>query len=330
MQDFRGCFKRRGFTLIELLVVIAIIGVLIALLLPAIQQAREAARATQCRNQMRELALAVINYNDSHKVFPPASLYRGAWTADAQYAAAPVLNASGWTMVLPYIDQQALYDQYNSDHAAFDFVQSGHTGAVIGNSLVNSTTVATVIRNFICPSDGGQVRITSSYYGNGAKTTYDFSAHRYWDAVYGAWSDRDPALRLMFGENSDSRMTQLLDGATKTIMVNHTTLDVVDGFTTAWGYRGWVMGGVTSVTEWDTVNPMNNWVCCSWDTPVPFTRSNRFGRLSAWASVGSMHAGGALSTMADGSVQFISESTDAEVIKSLSYIGDGRLTTLPF
>ena len=93
----------RGFTLIELLVVIAIIAVLIALLLPAVQQAREAARRTQCKNNMKQMGLALHNYESTHRVFPPgrinisAPLYQGSWT----------------TMCLPYFDQTPLYNTYN-------------------------------------------------------------------------------------------------------------------------------------------------------------------------------------------------------------------------
>ena len=112
--------KRLGFTLVELLVVIAIIGILIALLLPAVQAAREAARRSQCTNNMKQLGVAIHNYHDTHKVFPPAGLDYG-WAGDANtsYSRAPSsspvnrFNISGWVMVLPYLEQSALHDQYD-------------------------------------------------------------------------------------------------------------------------------------------------------------------------------------------------------------------------
>lgn len=98
--------RRRGFTLIELLVVIAIIAVLIALLLPAVQQAREAARRTQCRNNLKQLGLALHNYHDTFQVFPLSQL--GGVTGQSDWR-----GHSAQVMILPYIDQAPLYNQYN-------------------------------------------------------------------------------------------------------------------------------------------------------------------------------------------------------------------------
>src|ERR1700743_3388160 len=97
----------RGFTLIELLVVIAIIAVLIALLLPAVQQAREAARRSQCKNNLKQIGLAIHNYENSFKLIPPT-----LWSASDFKSCDPNLHVFG-EFILPYIDQQALYNQIN-------------------------------------------------------------------------------------------------------------------------------------------------------------------------------------------------------------------------
>ncbi len=119
--------RRRGFTLIELLVVIAIIAVLISLLLPAVQQAREAARRTQCKNNMKQLGLAIANYESTHSVFPPGRI------SDAS------TDWHSWTtLVLPYIDAGNIYNQYNYN--------------VLWSASQNAVMVGTKLPFYNCPS----------------------------------------------------------------------------------------------------------------------------------------------------------------------------------
>lgn len=139
---------RHGFTLIELLVVIAIIAVLIALLLPAVQQAREAARRSQCKNNLKQFGLAMHNYEQSHKAFQRAnySATAGSTTGWQGFA--------GHVMLLPYLDQAPLFKQ-------LDFTQIFWGG-------VNATLKARIIPGFLCPSDTGWKYGT---YGNDGTTS---------------------------------------------------------------------------------------------------------------------------------------------------------------
>ena len=128
-----------GFTLVELLVVIAIIGILIALLLPAVQAAREAARRIQCSNNLKQIGLSLHNYHGSNKCFPPGSFWFGL-----DYA-----NYRGCILIrlLPYIEQQPLYDQYDFELKAGVPIDSQKLAG--SNDLIQSTIVPV----FRCPSD---------------------------------------------------------------------------------------------------------------------------------------------------------------------------------
>ncbi|AGA25060.1 DUF1559 domain-containing protein [Singulisphaera acidiphila] len=157
---------RRGFTLIELLVVIAIIAVLIALLLPAVQAAREAARRSQCVNNLKQLGLAVHNYADKNNCFPLKDMYPNASNYSCGWS-------SSWPLaVLPGLEQQAMFDAFN-----FVFTVQGanwDTGCTNGNGFKNSTVGRAQIATLLCPSENLAVHPdmtnggmgTMNYYGN--------------------------------------------------------------------------------------------------------------------------------------------------------------------
>src|SRR6266550_3798894 len=135
---------RRGFTLIELLVVIAIIAVLVSLLLPAVQQAREAARRAQCKNNLHNIGLAFHNYHSSFDVFPPAYVGEPGNTGPATPPPGQSANVHGFTeYILPYMDQGGVYNLINFSVSLFDAVLAP------GPQL---TAYNTVIPNYICPS----------------------------------------------------------------------------------------------------------------------------------------------------------------------------------
>ena len=147
--------RRKGFTLVELLVVIAIIGILIALLLPAVQAAREAARRIQCANHFKQIGVALHNYHASKRLFPPGQIF---WQYDqaASCGPKPTPNYFGWgwsTFIMPYIGEQAVYDQINfeppgSAPHCCDYVQP-----------CNYKAMGTRIDTYLCPSDPQDERI---------------------------------------------------------------------------------------------------------------------------------------------------------------------------
>lgn len=145
----RNCWRvrRDGFTLIELLVVVAIIAVLIGLLLPAVQQAREAARRTQCRNNLHQLGLALHNYQEAHKAFPPAYVAQPVAAGTINGVTYPDDNANGatgfaWgTLLLPFIEQAPLYNRFNLSAACWD--------------PANLAAANSVLPAFLCPSVTG-------------------------------------------------------------------------------------------------------------------------------------------------------------------------------
>ena len=186
-------YHRSGFTLIELLVVIAIIAVLIGLLLPAVQAAREAARRSQCVNNLKQLGLALHNYESTHAVFPMGMGNIGWCRYDAAAPCGPIqnhqgqriMNLNGMALLLPYMEQSALHGAMNFSVGFSDFM--GHLGPVTskgflaGSALANTTATTTTIATLNCPSDPGErLSVNSGAYNptptiRGWKTNYDFS-----------------------------------------------------------------------------------------------------------------------------------------------------------
>ncbi|MBL8850054.1 MAG: DUF1559 domain-containing protein, partial [Planctomycetaceae bacterium] len=154
--------RRSGFTLIELLVVIAIIAILIALLLPAVQQAREAARRTQCKNNLKQIGLAMHNYHDNFNQFPAGLIYTGVTNASGAAADGQtfILNHTGWTMILPYIDQGNLFNQFNLTWASNDARDSANGLPVMGNFAANQTWGQEMIQTYLCPSATDVFKVT--------------------------------------------------------------------------------------------------------------------------------------------------------------------------
>jgi prepilin-type N-terminal cleavage/methylation domain-containing protein/prepilin-type processing-associated H-X9-DG protein len=186
---------RSGFTLIELLVVIAIIAVLIALLLPAVQQAREAARRTQCKNNLMQLILAAHNYEQAHEMLPP-----GVVNPDGPIKNEPKGYHFSWmAQILPYVDHKNVYRHLNFKVGVYD--------------AANSTARAVAIETFICPSDSGATKI------NGAGPSTYAACHNDVEAPIAA--DNSGVFYL----NSRERSDRIEDGSSNTLFLGEKSME---------------------------------------------------------------------------------------------------------
>lgn len=172
--------SRRGFTLVELLVVIAIIGVLVALLLPAVQMAREAARKTHCKNNLKQLGLGIQNYHDVYKTFPTQAMWAGTGDASFQFTApVPFTWHYTWAVyLLPFIENKPLWDQLDMRYAIWSSAPTpvGHPQPI--NLQGNQILLTQSLDVFKCPSDGTFSNIAQTH--NLAWTNYAVPDQLYW------------------------------------------------------------------------------------------------------------------------------------------------------
>ena len=277
---------RRGFTLVELLVVIAIIGILIALLLPAVQAAREAARRSQCTNNLKQLGISLHNYHDTYKGFPCGFIVSGA---------AP--QEFGWgSLVLPFMEQSSLGDQMN-------VTRSNLTAVLMADPGLADPLTQTVLSSYRCPSDvtedlnnhrpltdpfAGWEMGTSNYVGNGG-----------WGVAASAALTGDP--RGIYGANKSYKMRDVTDGTSNTMAISER-----DGDNCLAGvWPGIDLGtdpSSTAVIEGPSGIAAIAHFC---DVKINDPDSARCDR-----GVSSLHPGGANSLFTDGSVHFLSETID--------------------
>ena len=325
----RHCVKRHAFTLIELLVVIAIIGVLVSLLLPAVQQAREAARRASCKNNLKQIGIALHNYHDTHNIFPPAVIASGSWNSPQNTL---VLNTTGWTMLLAMLDNAPLHSMYN--FSACSSSSSPYGAPVMGNDSINAAVYQTRLPVLECPSDSnvGQV-VTDSpgtnslYSRNAARHTSYVFAVGYFDEDYGTYTSYLSDIRRgMFGHSGAASFAGISDGSSNCIAAGECSRAKVSPNYGPWGLCGTHTcctaivrsESGTSVTGGDyTISDASGWNI----------NSGWMGSPNSYASVfGSMHIGGAHFTFGDGAVRFLSENIDYLVFLKLNYIADGQPT----
>jgi prepilin-type N-terminal cleavage/methylation domain-containing protein len=344
--------KLSGFTLVELLVVIAIIGLLIALLLPAVQSAREAARRSQCKNNLKQIGLALHNFHDAYKHFPPGNITDGNCCGFHPHGS--------WAIyILPYLEQQAVFEQYN-DTGGLGYPFS-HTPDVYNTNAVNRTACSTQLAVYSCPADTniftpfansrpesgpiggdanynnfyaiGSYRAVSGRHGTVNQANFDSHEVHSLGPANPGWSlswrgplhtlCRDPGgpcpglakqLRL---ETTGT----ILDGTSNTLMVGEYTTTTRQRRTTFWShsYTSYNSSAVSLQTR--TLLPDYE-KCVAIGGP-----SGEHACKRAW---GSLHAGPILNfALCDGSVRTFTTRVSMEMLAALATVAGGEPVQLP-
>ncbi|QDU61614.1 Type II secretion system protein G precursor [Planctomycetes bacterium Pan216] len=357
LRSYSGGVRRRaGFTLVELLVVIAIIGVLVSLLLPAVQQAREAARATSCRNNLKQLGSAIHNFHDSHGGFPPSTLGYGRLTF--------------WAIILPYMDQQQMYDRLEihgptATNNPLNSLPADVTAAANQNKDVLEEGRGTLAA-YVCPTRRrpGKVNSKNSSVGDYAITNWTTNTSGEWRTYVGvetqqgvlqvALADVDlngngtddnlevpnaDCLESTKGWKPRTDAAFITDGLSKTAMlaekyINQKTIgssldcchaNGVLGGSEERGRDGYIYyngaGGPGGYGEYWISGPMR-------DRPLAQTPNDPVVGI-AGPALGSWHPGMVHFLMADGSVKQVSVSISTSILNAMGSSIDGEIAELP-
>ncbi len=312
---------RRAFTLVELLVVIAIIGILIALLLPAVQSAREAARRADCTNRVKQLGLAAHNFHDSHSRFPPGYL------GPIPQAPAPPWEGQcngSLTFLLPYLELDAVHEKLDENRATYGNVSLfdiSRMGDTFWTRTDGWTAAQTKLKAFLCPSENEQkpantIVAIQLYYdaaaaevieagGRYSGNTADVLGRTHYLGIAGAMGETGNTYwdrwKGVFSNRTKNRFADLRDGSSNTLLFGEN------------------IGG-HSDTDPD-LNHALAWAGCG-------LAATSWGFGDGWWKWTSRHPGVCQFCLADGSVRAISETIDQDVFQAASGMADGEVAPL--
>ena len=319
----------RGFTLVELLVVIAIIGILIALLLPAVQAAREAARRTTCNNNVKQIGLAIHNYHDAFRIMPKASVMRTNPSMSASFTESGLAFT---VTILAYLEQDGLYDRFNVDPASADseYVATVPAAPADNNKMLSLNRLSA----YQCPSavektstQGSEVisgtPVPVSHYialmgpkGNNPGTGQPYP-------IQTGGNQGGYCLEGIMSPLVDTRMSDILDGTTQTIMTGELS------WLGAAAYRVWTRGcGHTATSA--APSPVSDMSCGSVRNVLNGLNAVRYNGSNNWndVSMGSNHPGGANLGLGEGSCRFLNRSVSIGILLSISSRKGGEVRRL--
>lgn len=356
--------RQRGFTLIELLVVIAIIAILIALLLPAVQQAREAARRTQCKNHLKQLGLGLHNYHDVYDQFPLGATCNGGGTWNTCGSSFRHADwSTTWAIsIMPYLEQAVLYN--NWDPALSSMAQTTRQG---GNGLVTGANLSFMK----CPSDSETAPAEGNGPSGGAAPGGPYAKGNYAASYGGGWANENTGqngtdgkpnwagknLGVFHMRGSGNRrwgaaIRDIRDGTSNTIMVGEILKEQSNGdMRGVWSHAsGAIFSAYTHGNNSAPYRPQDgDQGIATPNAPAEDSAGNRLPWSDAPAFCGSgagdkqircidrgsdgrggnaarsRHTGGAQFTLADGSVRFVSENVDRQLYRGLMTIQGGEV-----